>query len=47
MVFAEHVATQHAVLERFPDALHILGADSTDNRQRAVDAFQERGRTRS
>jgi hypothetical protein len=40
VVFAEHVATQHAVLERFPDALHILGADSTENRQRAVDAFQ-------
>jgi SNF2 family DNA or RNA helicase len=40
VVFAEHVATQHAVLERFPDAEHILGADSTPNRQRAVDAFQ-------
>ena len=40
VVFAEHVATQHAVLERFPDAEHILGADSTQNRQRAVDAFQ-------
>jgi SNF2 family DNA or RNA helicase len=40
VVFAEHVATQHAVLERFPEAAHILGADSTQNRQRAVDAFQ-------
>ena len=40
VVFAEHVATQHAVLERFPDAEHILGADSTANRQRAVDEFQ-------
>jgi superfamily II DNA or RNA helicase len=40
VVFAEHVATQHAVLERFPEAEHILGADSTQNRQRAVDAFQ-------
>ncbi|MEA2329914.1 MAG: SWI/SNF-related matrix-associated actin-dependent regulator of chromatin subfamily A-like protein 1 [Thermoleophilaceae bacterium] len=40
VVFAEHVATQRAVLERFPDAEHILGADSTHNRQRAVDAFQ-------
>ena len=28
VVFAEHVATQHAVLERFPDAAHILGGDS-------------------
>jgi hypothetical protein len=41
VVFAEHVATQHAVLERFPDALHILGADSTQARQQAVDAFQD------
>ncbi|MEA2401092.1 MAG: SWI/SNF-related matrix-associated actin-dependent regulator of chromatin subfamily A-like protein 1 [Thermoleophilaceae bacterium] len=40
VVFAEHVATQHAVLERFPEAAHILGADSTEKRQRAVDAFQ-------
>jgi SWI/SNF-related matrix-associated actin-dependent regulator 1 of chromatin subfamily A len=40
VVFAEHVATQHAVLERFPEAEHILGADSTANRQRAVDSFQ-------
>jgi SWI/SNF-related matrix-associated actin-dependent regulator of chromatin subfamily A-like protein 1 len=40
VVFAEHIATQRAVLDRFPDALHILGADSTRARQRAVDAFQ-------
>jgi hypothetical protein len=40
VVFAEHIETQHAVLERFPDAEHILGADSTQSRQRAVDAFQ-------
>jgi SWI/SNF-related matrix-associated actin-dependent regulator of chromatin subfamily A-like protein 1 len=40
VVFAEHIATQKAVLERFPDAAHILGADSTQARQRAVDAFQ-------
>jgi SNF2 family DNA or RNA helicase len=40
VVFAEHVATQRAVLERFPGAEHILGADSTPNRQRSVDAFQ-------
>ena len=40
VVFAEHIATQRAVLERFPDAAHILGGDSTRNRQRAVDAFQ-------
>lgn len=40
VVFAEHIATQRAVLERFPDAAHIFGADTTHNRQRAVDAFQ-------
>ena len=41
VVFAEHVATQKAVLERFPHALHILGSDSSEARQRAVDGFQE------
>jgi SWI/SNF-related matrix-associated actin-dependent regulator of chromatin subfamily A-like protein 1 len=41
VVFAEHIATQKAVLARFPDAAHILGADSTQARQRAVDAFQQ------
>jgi SNF2 family DNA or RNA helicase len=40
VVFAEHVATQRAVLDRFPDAVHILGADSATRRQGAVDAFQ-------
>jgi SWI/SNF-related matrix-associated actin-dependent regulator of chromatin subfamily A-like protein 1 len=40
VVFAEHIATQKAVLDRFPGALHILGADSAHHRQRAVDAFQ-------
>jgi superfamily II DNA or RNA helicase len=40
VVFAEHIATQRAVLDRFPDALHILGSDSSEARQRAVDAFQ-------
>jgi SNF2 family DNA or RNA helicase len=40
VVFAEHIATQRAVMARFPDAVHILGSDSTTNRQRAVDAFQ-------
>jgi SNF2 family DNA or RNA helicase len=28
------------VLERFPDAVHIMGSDSSIERQRAVDAFQ-------
>jgi SNF2 family DNA or RNA helicase len=40
VVFAEHIATQKAVLERFPDAAHILGSDSGRRRQDAVDAFQ-------
>jgi hypothetical protein len=40
VVFAEHIATQRAVLERFPNALHILGADTAQARQRAVDDFQ-------
>ena len=40
VVFAEHIAIQRAVLERFPAAVHILGADATVDRQRAVDDFQ-------
>jgi superfamily II DNA or RNA helicase len=40
VVFAEHIATQQAVLKRFPWALHILGGDTSPARQRAVDAFQ-------
>jgi SWI/SNF-related matrix-associated actin-dependent regulator of chromatin subfamily A-like protein 1 len=40
VVFAEHISTQRAVLERFPGALHILGSDTSPARQRAVDDFQ-------
>ena len=40
VVFAEHIATQKAVLARFPGAVHILGSDSAQARQQAVDAFQ-------
>ncbi|HYP48787.1 MAG TPA: DEAD/DEAH box helicase [Thermoleophilaceae bacterium] len=40
VVFAEHVAIQRAVVERFPEAAHILGSDPTGRRQQAVDAFQ-------
>ena len=40
VVFAEHIAIQRALMERFPDACHILGSDSGRNRQRAVDDFQ-------
>jgi len=40
VVFAEHIAIQRAVSERFPESVHILGADTSQARQRAVDAFQ-------
>ena len=40
VVFAEHRATQRAVLDRFPEAGHILGSDSGAKRQEAIDAFQ-------
>ena len=40
VVFAEHRATQRAVLDRFPQAGHILGSDSGAKRQEAIDAFQ-------
>jgi SNF2 family DNA or RNA helicase len=34
------VETQRAVLDRFPGAAHVMGADSSRARQDAVDAFQ-------
>src|SRR4051794_31422903 len=40
VVFARHVEVQRAVLERFPHAAHLLGADSTHQREAAVQAFQ-------
>ena len=40
VVFARHVEVQQAVLERFPDALHLLGEDSVGARERAIAAFQ-------
>jgi SNF2 family DNA or RNA helicase len=40
VVFADHVEIQRAVMERFPDAVHILGADSSQQRLAAIDAFQ-------
>jgi superfamily II DNA or RNA helicase len=40
VVFARHVEVQQAVLARFPDALHLLGADSIEARERAIGAFQ-------
>ena len=44
VVFAEHIAIQQAVLERFPDAAHILGADSSPSRQRGRRRLPARGR---
>jgi SWI/SNF-related matrix-associated actin-dependent regulator of chromatin subfamily A-like protein 1 len=40
VVFARHVEVQRAVLTRFPDALHLLGADSVDAREATVRRFQ-------
>ncbi len=41
VVFAEHIAIQKELVGRFPGAVHILGSDSQQKRQAAVDAFQE------
>jgi hypothetical protein len=43
VVFAGHREVQELLLERFPDALHILGRDSIGQREAAVDAFQDPG----
>ncbi len=40
VVFARHREVQDAVVARFPDAVHILGEDSMDARQKAINAFQ-------
>ena len=40
VVFARHREIQHAVIERFPAALHVLGDDSQRARDAAVQAFQ-------
>ena len=43
VLFARHREIQTAVLDRFPGALHILGADSQIERDRTVRAFQDQG----
>ena len=43
VVFARHVEVQEALLERFPDALHLLGRDTVAAREAAIRAFQEPG----
>lgn len=40
VVFADHVDVQQALVERFPGAVHVLGADSTAARDAAVQEFQ-------
>lgn len=41
VVFARHVEVQQAVIERFPDALHLRGEDSLAARQAAIASFQK------
>jgi SWI/SNF-related matrix-associated actin-dependent regulator 1 of chromatin subfamily A len=41
VVFARHVEVQNAVIEHFPDALHLLGADSATAREASIAAFQD------
>ncbi|HEX5146426.1 MAG TPA: DEAD/DEAH box helicase [Conexibacter sp.] len=41
VVFARHVEVQEAALERFPDALHLLGRDSARAREATVRRFQD------
>jgi SWI/SNF-related matrix-associated actin-dependent regulator of chromatin subfamily A-like protein 1 len=40
VVFADHVELQRALLERFPFAAHVLGSDSSPERDAAVADFQ-------
>jgi SNF2 family DNA or RNA helicase len=40
VVFARHVEVQKAVLDRFPEALHLLGSDSVGARENSIAAFQ-------
>ena len=41
VVFARHVEVQQAVVEHFPNALHLLGADSPTAREQAIADFQD------
>src|SRR6202012_5392263 len=36
VVFARHIEVQNAVIERFPDALHLVGRDDLAAREAAV-----------
>jgi SWI/SNF-related matrix-associated actin-dependent regulator of chromatin subfamily A-like protein 1 len=46
VVFAKHREIQRAVMERFPQALHILGEDSHAARDSALREFQEQDDSR-
>jgi hypothetical protein len=41
VVFARHVEVQHALLHRYPNALHLLGEDSLLQRERSIADFQD------
>jgi SNF2 family DNA or RNA helicase len=41
VVFATHREIQEMVVQRFPDALHVVGADKATERDAAVQAFQD------
>lgn len=41
VVFASHRELQERVVARFPDALHVVGADNVSERDAAVRAFQD------
>jgi SWI/SNF-related matrix-associated actin-dependent regulator of chromatin subfamily A-like protein 1 len=43
VVFADHVEVQHALVDRFPEAVHVLGHDNATERDAAVMAFQRDG----
>ncbi len=43
VVFAGHREIQEALVQRFPDAVHVVGADSVEARDAAVNAFQAEG----
>jgi SWI/SNF-related matrix-associated actin-dependent regulator 1 of chromatin subfamily A len=40
VVFCGHREVQELLLDRFPDALHLLGRDTVEQREAAVQAFQ-------
>lgn len=46
VVFASHRAVQVALAEAFPDAVHILGGDTAESRDAAVQRFQNDPETR-